>query len=99
MSTFPDDSILVLIETVPSGGPAKSAAGLLGAAAGVGTPVALIVAVGQGFYAFAPAAFGLVRELTPHAGGMAPGEAPGLFAAAAAVQALAIGAFLAGRQR
>lgn len=60
--------------------------------------VALIVAVAQGFYAFAPAVFGLVRELTAHAAGMAPGEAPGLFAAAAAVQALAIGAFLAGRR-
>lgn len=41
--TFPDDSILVLLDVTPSGALAKSAAGLLGAAAQVGTPVALIV--------------------------------------------------------
>lgn len=43
MTAFPEDSILVLIETTPSGEPARSAAGLLGAAAGIGTPVALMV--------------------------------------------------------
>ncbi|MDF9277586.1 electron transfer flavoprotein subunit alpha/FixB family protein [Arthrobacter sp. EH-1B-1] len=43
MTTFPEDSILVLVETTPSGGLAKSAAGLLGAASLVGTPVALLV--------------------------------------------------------
>ena len=43
MTAFPKDSILVLIETTPSGEPARSAAGLLGAAARVGTPVALMV--------------------------------------------------------
>ncbi|WP_299168520.1 electron transfer flavoprotein subunit alpha/FixB family protein [uncultured Arthrobacter sp.] len=43
MTTFPKDSILVLIETTPSGELARSAAGLLGAAARVGTPVALLV--------------------------------------------------------
>ncbi|BBK33302.1 cyanate permease [Stella humosa] len=52
--------------------------------------VALIVALAQGAYAFAPAAFGLVRELAPEGG---------LFLAAAMVQALAIAAFLAGRRR
>ncbi|MBD3943967.1 electron transfer flavoprotein subunit alpha/FixB family protein [Microbacterium sp. NEAU-LLC] len=41
--TFADDSILVLLDTTPSGGLAKSAAEVLGAAASVGTPVALIV--------------------------------------------------------
>ncbi|WP_169583490.1 MULTISPECIES: electron transfer flavoprotein subunit alpha/FixB family protein [Microbacterium] len=41
--TFADDSILVLLDVTPSGALAKSAAGLLGAAAQVGTPVALIV--------------------------------------------------------
>ena len=61
--------------------------------------VALIVAAAQGAYAFAPAAFGLIRELAPHATGAAAGAAPGLFLAAALVQALAIGAFLAGRRR
>jgi MFS family permease len=51
--------------------------------------VALIVAMAQGAYAFAPAAFGLVREL-------APGAA--VFAVAILFQALAIAAFLAGRR-
>ncbi len=41
--TFADDSILVLLDVTPSGALAKSAAGLLGAAAQLGTPVALIV--------------------------------------------------------
>ncbi|MFJ6279541.1 electron transfer flavoprotein subunit alpha/FixB family protein [Arthrobacter subterraneus] len=45
MTAFPEDSILVLIETTPSGEPARSAAGLLGAAARVGTPVALITGI------------------------------------------------------
>jgi electron transfer flavoprotein alpha subunit len=40
--TFPADSILVLLDLTPSGGLAKSSAGLLGAAASVGTPVALV---------------------------------------------------------
>ncbi|WP_448811293.1 electron transfer flavoprotein subunit alpha/FixB family protein [Agromyces bauzanensis] len=44
MTDYADDSILVLLELTPAGGLAKSAAGLLGAAAGVGSPVALIVA-------------------------------------------------------
>jgi hypothetical protein len=57
--------------------------------------VALIVGIAQGAYAFAPAAFGLVREIAPHAVG---GAAPGVFAAAALIQALAICAFLAGRK-
>ena len=61
--------------------------------------VALIVAIAQGGYAFAPAAFGLIREFAPHAAGMEPGAAPWLFAAAALLQAFAIGAFLAGRRR
>ena len=52
--------------------------------------VALIVAIGQGTYAFAPAVFGIVREL---------GSAPAFFAAAALIQVLAICCFLAGRRR
>ncbi len=40
---YADDSILVLLDVTPTGELAKSAAGLLGAAASVGTPVALIV--------------------------------------------------------
>jgi hypothetical protein len=61
--------------------------------------VALIVGISQGAYAFAPAAFGLIRELAPHAADAAPGAAPFLFACAALVQVLAMGAFLAGRSR
>ena len=60
--------------------------------------VALIVGIGQGTYAFAPAAFGLIRELAPHAANSAPDAAPIFFAVAALVQALAICAFLAGRR-
>jgi hypothetical protein len=59
--------------------------------------VALIVAISQGAYAFAPAAFGLVRTFAPPAAGAAAGAAPTLFLAAAIVQALAIVALLAGR--
>lgn len=43
MAEFAENSILVLVEVMPSGRLAESAAGLLGAAVGVGTPVALIV--------------------------------------------------------
>ena len=54
--------------------------------------VPLIVAIGQGTYAFAPAAFGALRTLSP-------AQATWVFAAAAIVQALAIAAFLMGRRR
>ena len=40
--SFAEDSILVLLDLTPEGGIARSAAGLLGAAAQVGTPVALV---------------------------------------------------------
>ena len=43
MTQFAADAILVLLDATPSGELAKSSAGLLGAAAGVGTPVALVV--------------------------------------------------------
>jgi hypothetical protein len=63
--------------------------------------VALIVAIAQSTYAFAPAAFGLMRELalpeTLQSAGAAP-AAPYVFAAAALVQVLAMGALLAGRR-
>jgi hypothetical protein len=59
--------------------------------------VALIVAIATGAYAFAPAAFGLVRELTRLPGGGAE-PATTFFVAAAIVQALAITALLAGRR-
>jgi hypothetical protein len=65
----------------------------------VGRVVSLVVATGQAAYAFAPAAFGLIRELTPHGSEVGAGAATPFFAAAALVQLLAIGAFLAGRGR
>lgn len=52
--------------------------------------VALVVAIGQATYAFAPAAFGFIRELSA-------GEGAYVFAAAALAYALAIGALLTGR--
>jgi hypothetical protein len=59
---------------------------------------ALIVAIAQGGYAISPAFFGVIREFAPQAAGAAPGAAPAVFAAAALVQCLAVGAFLAGRR-
>jgi MFS family permease len=60
--------------------------------------VALILAIAQGAYAFAPAVFGAIRELAPQAQG-STGDARYVFIAAALIQMLAIGAFLAGRRR
>jgi Major Facilitator Superfamily len=60
--------------------------------------VSLIVAGAQAAYAFAPAAFGIIREFAPSAGGDT-GDAPLVFAAAALGQLLAIAAFVAGRRR
>jgi MFS family permease len=57
--------------------------------------VPLIVAIGQAGYAFAPAAFGLLRVRD---GLDAIGSAP-LFLCAAAIQVAAIGCMLAGRQK
>jgi MFS family permease len=56
--------------------------------------VALIVGISQGGYAFAPAAFGLIRDLAPAGSGPTA-----VFVAAALLQGLAIGAFLMGRAR
>jgi len=61
--------------------------------------VSLIVAISQAAYAFAPAAFGIVRDFAPPAASADPGAAPMMFAAAALLQGLAIAAFLAGRRR
>src|SRR5262249_36022442 len=62
----------------------------------LGRAVALIVATSQAAYAFAPAAFGLLREAAGSAIST-PGAAPYLFIAAALLQAAAIAAFLIGR--
>jgi len=59
--------------------------------------VSLIVALAQASNAFAPAAFGVLRVMTPESAASADGAAPLLFAAAATVQALALGCFLVGR--
>jgi MFS family permease len=61
--------------------------------------VALIVAISQSAYAFAPAAFGLIREMGPQATNAPMGAAPYFFVVAVFVQALAIAALLAGRRR
>jgi len=55
----------------------------------VGRVVALVVAIGQAVYAFAPAVFGLIRQFAPHESAV--------FLAAALVQLCAIGVLLAGR--
>ncbi|AVO45697.1 MFS transporter [Phreatobacter cathodiphilus] len=59
--------------------------------------VALTAALGQGLYAFAPALFGLVRELAP--AGSGAGDAPFVHGLAALVFVAAIAALLAGRPR
>jgi hypothetical protein len=56
--------------------------------------VALIVGLSQAGYAFAPAAFGVIRDLAPAESG-----STAVFVAAALLQGLAIGAFLLGRRR
>jgi uncharacterized membrane protein len=60
--------------------------------------VALIVAISQAAYSFAPAIFGLIREFAPAAGGSASSAAPSFYVVAALIQGLAIFAFLAGRR-
>lgn len=61
----------------------------------VARAVALVVAIGQATYAFAPAAFGLLRATTAGV----EVAIPALFLTAAAIQAAAIAAFLLGRPR
>jgi hypothetical protein len=61
--------------------------------------VALIIAISQGAYAFAPASFGLLLELSPPGANGTAGAAPGFFSAVALLQILAIVALLVGRQR
>jgi hypothetical protein len=57
--------------------------------------VALIVGIAQGAYAFAPAAFGVAREITGQGAGL---TGTPVFVVAALVQGFAICAFLAGRK-
>jgi electron transfer flavoprotein alpha subunit len=69
MTEFPRDAILVVVETQASGELERAAAGLLGAAVGVGTPVALVLAPpGAGTQAAAEAAaLGAARVLIAEA--------------------------------
>ena len=63
-----------------------------------GRVVALIVAMGQGAYAFAPAIFGLLRSFSDQ-GALEPGsQATTVFLAAVVVKVAAIAAFLLGRR-
>ena len=86
MTDFANDSILVLLDVTPSGDLAGSAAGLLGAAAGVGTPVALVVSDAEGL-ADAAAALGATTVLLAPAGdGLTVPAVDALAAAAALVK-------------
>ena len=58
--------------------------------------VSLIVASGQAIYAFAPATFGMIRDLAP-AMGLASNGGAGVYIFAATVQALAVVMFFTGR--
>ncbi|WP_448256065.1 electron transfer flavoprotein subunit alpha/FixB family protein [Microbacterium aurum] len=66
MTDYAADSVLVLLDVTPGGELAKSAPGLLAAAAGIGTPVALIVAPDEASAQLAEAAgdLGAVAVLT-----------------------------------
>lgn len=93
MTDFAADSILVLLDVTPAGELASSSVGLLGAAASIGTPVALVVGDGAGL-ADAAAALGAATVLT------APGDAaalgvPVIDALAAAASLVAPDAILA----
>ena len=69
--TDAEDSILVLLEITPAGVLAKSAAELLGAAAQIGTPVALIVGPDAAAQAAAAGALGAVQVLVAETDGSA----------------------------
>lgn len=61
--------------------------------------VALIIAIGQATYSFAPAAFGILRSRGPSALGFPEGDTTTFFVTAAMIQLAAISCFLAGRRR
>ena len=60
---YAEDTVLVLLDRTPAGELAKSAAGLLGAAAQVGTPVALVTGPGAGSLADAAGRLGAAQVL------------------------------------
>src|SRR6478752_3948689 len=95
MTDFPRDAILVVVETLASGELEKAAAGLFGAAAAVGTPIALVLAApGAGGGAGAEAAeLGAAHVLiaeTPDASALGVPGVDALAAAAELVQPDAI---------
>ena len=63
-----------------------------------GRVVALIVAMGQGAYAFAPAIFGLLRSFSDHGAHELGSQATTVFLAAVVVKVAAIAAILLGRR-
>jgi hypothetical protein len=67
--------------------------------ASVSRVVALIVAISQATYAFAPAAFGILRELNAPTADAPAGYAPYFYAGAAIIQLAAIVALLWGQRR
>lgn len=67
---FAADSILVVVDVTPGGALAPSTAGLLGAAAGVGTPVALIVSAAGEELAPAAAELGAAAVLVATPSGL-----------------------------
>jgi MFS family permease len=67
--------------------------------ASVSRVVALIVAISQATYAFAPAAFGILRKLSDWTVDTQAGYAPYLFIGAAILQLAAIGVLFSGRRR
>jgi len=89
MADYAADSILVLLDTTPSGDLAKSSAALLGAASTIGTPVALVV--GDEKLGDAAAALGAARVLVAPTGeGLTVPVVDALAAAAEQVQPDAI---------
>jgi electron transfer flavoprotein alpha subunit len=91
MTDFPRDAILVVVEARPSGELEKAAAGLFGAAAGAGTPVALVLAAPDAGSAAAAdaAALGAVHVLiaeTPEASALGVASVDALAAAVELVQ-------------
>ena len=65
----------------------------------VARAVGLVVGLAQAAYAFAPATFGLIRDLAPQLDAASSGAAPCVFLAAALMQGMAIASFLTGRRR
>jgi hypothetical protein len=61
--------------------------------------VPLIVAISQGTYAFAPAAFGFIRAFTSPWSSISAEAAPWMFIAAAFIQTIGVAAFLMGRRQ